>query len=158
MITDRNAIEEAMTGRFYLVGQTKDNVVLNIPGTDYRLHLRPLGVVTPSPQGRVRGVVRLPVWKVDKVTAGGAFIEPLLGRPRRVQGTVVSVVAGENALVVDVCGQPVVGDLPGRWDAAWFVVGSRVGLDVKEGATFDPVEGMAGELGRVGVEAVNLRV
>lgn len=124
--------------RLYFQGQRGEHVSLNIPGTRYELHLKPTAQVTPSPQGRVRGTVRCPVWKVDFVSAGGAYIEPLVGRPRRVQGTVIGKIEATNSLIVDVLGQPIVGDLPDRWNAADIAVGTRVGLDVYEGATFEP--------------------
>ena len=159
MTTDPHATENPTLARLYLKSQARGSLVLNIPGTDYQLHLRADEPVTASPQGRVRGVVRLPVWKVDTVTPGGAFIEPLLGRPRRVQGTVIGTLATGNSLIVEVCGQPLIGDLPARWNAASFIRGSRVGLDVKEGGTFEPAEGPAAlELGPSQPDPVNLRV
>ena len=125
--------------RLYLIGQTPEHVVLNIPGTNYQVKLRATGPVVPSPQGRVRGVIRLPVWKLDIVTAGGAFIEPVYGTPRRVQGNVIGTLPASNSVVVDICGQPIIGDLPARWSAADLVVGSRVGLDIPEGGRFEPL-------------------
>jgi hypothetical protein len=133
--------EQDPVATLYLKRQEKGHAVLNIPGTAYELHLVADEPLTPTPQGRVRGVVRLPVWKADVVTAGGAFIEPVFGRPRRVQGTVVQVLPASNSVVVDVCGQPIVGDLPARWDAAQFVIGTRVGLDLPKGGTFEPAQG-----------------
>lgn len=155
---ERGVMDELTVARLYLKGQTPDLVTLNIPGTHYELHLKPTEEVTPSPQGRVRGQVRLPVWKLDVVTAGGAFIEPVYGKPRRVQGSVTAVLPLTNSVVVDVCGQPIIGDLPSRWNAAELVIGSRVGLDIPEGGTFEPVQGaQAGELGRSCPDAINLQ-
>jgi hypothetical protein len=125
-------------GRFYLKRGTADLVVINLPGTQYELHLRPTGPAESSPQGRVRGIVRVPVWKLDTVTAGGAYIEPVYGRPRRVQGSVIGFEPGTNSVIVDICGKPIIGDLPPRWSAASVAPGSRVGLDVQEGGTFEP--------------------
>jgi hypothetical protein len=130
---------EAHVARLYLVKKEADRVWLQIAGTSYQIELATTGPVTPSPQGRVRGVVRCSVWKLDEVSAGGAFIEPLSGRPRRVQGMVTGIIAGSNSVIIDVAGQPIVGDLPPRWDAKDVKVGSRVGLDVKEGSTFEPM-------------------
>jgi hypothetical protein len=131
-------MNEAMTARLYFKSMHGEQVSLAIPGTKYELHLNPTGPVTPSPQGRVRGVVRCPVWKVDFVSAGGAYVEPLMGRPRRVQGVVVGRIETSNSVIVEVMGQPIVGDLPQRWNAADIAIGTRVGLDVHEGSTFEP--------------------
>jgi len=142
--------------RLYFKQQAGDLIVLNIPGTNYLLHLRPAGPVVPSPQGRVRGVVRLPVWKLDVVTAGGAFIEPVFGRPRRLQGKVVGVAPG-NGVVVEVFGQPIVGQLPPRWNAAELAIGTRVGLDVQDGGVFEPMDPQANrEPAPRGLTPVNL--
>lgn len=151
------AISDEIVARLYLVKQDGDQVELNIPGTKYRLALKAAGDVAASPQGRVRGVVRLPVWKLDEVTAGGAYIEPLYGKPRRVQGKVVATLPETNSVVVEVCDQPIVGDLPSRWNAADVVVGSRVGLDILVGGVFEPLSrAQQGELGAQTPEAVNL--
>ena len=151
------SIHDSSVARLYLTGQSADAVVLNIPGTGYQIHLRPTAPVEPTPQGRVRGVVRLPVWKLDVITAGGAFIEPIFGRPRRVQGTVIGAEPSGNAVIVDIFGQPFVGDLPPRWNAAELATGTRVGLDVKEGGTFEPQPAAANrEPDARGLTSVNL--
>lgn len=145
-------------GRFYLRRSSEGAVTLNIPGTGYEIDLRPTAPAIPSPQGRVRGVIRLPVWKLDLITAGGAFIEPIYGRPRRVQGNVIGRLSG-NRLIVDVYGQPIVGDLPDRWNAAELPIGSRVGLDVMEGGVFEPLPPAANrEPDAKGLTPVNLGI
>ncbi len=150
-------VQEQIVARMYLKKQESGRVVLGLPGTNYQLHLRATGEVAPTPQGRVRGVIRLPVWKLDDVTAGGAFIEPVYGTPRRVQGRVTAVMADRNAVVVEVCGQPIVGELPGRWNASQIPIGSRVGLDIPEGGVFDPLTPWhQRELGVSKPETVNL--
>ncbi|MBI1368622.1 MAG: hypothetical protein GC162_08190 [Planctomycetes bacterium] len=123
--------------RVYLVSRKDDQVVVSLPGTKYELHLRATAPVQPTPQGRLSGEIHCPVWKVDFVSAGGAFVEPVMGRPRRVQGTVVGSLPG-NKVVVDVVNQPIVATLPERWEAAKIAPGTRVGLDVPEGSTFEP--------------------
>lgn len=133
-------MDQQSVARVYLKSQSADRVVVQIPGTKYELYLKPVGPVTPTPQGRVRGVIRCPVWKVDFVSAGGAYIEPLVGPPRRVQGHVTGAIEGSNSIVIDVAGQPIVGDLPPRWLAADIAIGTKVGIDVPDGATFDAVD------------------
>ena len=152
MSMDVNAI-----ARVYYQGVNKDgDVIVELPGTNYQLHLKCDGGVTPSPQGRVRGVVRCSAWKLDEVSAGGAFIEPVYGRPRRVQGTVLGTIAETNSVVVDVAGQPIVADLPERWQVSELSAGQRVGLDVYDGAGFEPTDAVR-DGGAERFESVNLR-
>jgi hypothetical protein len=124
--------------RLYFQSRKDDKVVVQIPGSNYQLHLKATGSVEPTPQGRVRGVIRCSVWKVDFVSDGGAFIEPVYGRPRRVQGHVIGALETGNSIIVDVQNQPIVADLPERWQASQIAAGTKVGLDVYEGATFEP--------------------
>lgn len=137
-MTGTQTMDSTHIARLYLVKQEGDVVLLQIPGTSYQIELKATGPVKPSPQGRVSGVIRCPVFKLDIVSAGGAYIEPIQGRSRRVQGAVIGTLAGSNSVIVDVAGQPIVGDLPPRWSAAELTAGTRVGLDIKEGATFEP--------------------
>lgn len=124
--------------RLYVQSRKDDKVVVQIPGTNYQLHLKTTGPIEPTPQGRVRGVIHCPVWKVDFISAGGAFIDPVYGRPRRVQGHVIGALDTGNSIIVDVQNQPIVADLPERWQASDIAAGTKVGLDVYEGATFEP--------------------
>lgn len=131
-------MDEQSIARVYLLESTPEKVVVQIPSTNYQLHLHCPAEPEVSPQGRTRGVIRCRVWKVDLVSPGGAFIEPIYGRPRRVQGRVTEHVAGENALVVSVHGCPIVGHLSERWAASEIPIGTLVGLDCYEGASFEP--------------------
>lgn len=134
MPTDATAV-----ARLYLKEKTDQRVIVNIPGTQYELYLEPTAEVVPNRRGRVKGVIRCPVWKMDRVSAGGAFIEPVIGRPRRLQGQVIATIPETNSVVVELAEQPVVGDLPERYSVAEIAIGDRVGLDVYAGATFEPV-------------------
>ena len=130
---------EHTIARVYLVESTPDKVVVQIPGTSYQMHLLCPSDPEVSPQGRTRGVIRCNVWKVDLISPGGAFIEPVYGRPRRIQGRVTGHVEQINGLIVTVLGCPVVAHLPSdRWEASQIPEGTLVGLDVYEGASFDP--------------------
>lgn len=130
-------MDEQTIARVYLVKSTPEKVVVQIPGTSYQLHLHCPAEPEVSPQGRTRGIIGCRVWKVDLISPGGAFIEPIYGRPRRVQGRVMAHGEG-NALVVSVLGCPIVATLPERWIADEIPLGTLVGLDVYEGATFEP--------------------
>lgn len=104
--------------------------------TSYDLHLAPAGTVECETGKRILGVIRGEARRVDNVKTGGRYVEPVIGRPRRVQGTVVAIDASANTLVVD-AGVPVhlVLTAPGQ-KADKFAVGALVSCDVMEGATF----------------------
>ena len=137
-------MDERTIARVYLKQQTEGRVVIDLPGTSYQLHLSPTDVVTPSPQGRVRGVIRCKVWKMEYVSAGGAYIQPLWGRPGRVQGEVVATLPETNSVIIEIRQTPIVGDLPERWNAADIPIGARIGMDVYKGSTFEPAPQTAG--------------
>lgn len=136
-------MDSRTVARLYFESRKDDKVVVQLPGTNYQLHLKATGPVEPNPQGRVRGVIRCSVWKVDFVSAGGAYIEPVYGRPHRIQGRVIGALETGNSIIVEVHNQPIVAELPDRWQASEIAEGTRVGLDVYEGSTFEPVQQMA---------------
>lgn len=111
-------------------------VVFLVPNTRYELHLRPTSEIN-APQGRrLLGVIRAAARRIDAVGTGGQYVEPVVGRPRRVQGTVVRTEGG--ALVVD-AGVPVHLSLTdARQRPDQFEVGQMVSCDVLDGATFTP--------------------
>ncbi|GJQ30293.1 MAG: hypothetical protein HBSAPP03_21770 [Phycisphaerae bacterium] len=111
-------------------------LVLGIPNTSYELHLRPTaGVSTPIGK-RLLGVIRVEARRIDRPGTGGKFIEPVFGRPRRVQGTVIRIEQG--AVVVD-AGAPIhLVPLDPRQSPESFTPGELVSCDVMDGATFSP--------------------
>ena len=125
--------------RVYLQSKTAEQVVVRLPGSNYQLHLVPGGPIVATPQGRLTGTIRCPVWKVDEVSAGGSYIEPVIGRPRRVQGVVIGTEPATNSVVVEVASSPVVCQLPEEWDASRIPRGCRLGLDVRSGSRLEPV-------------------
>ncbi len=122
---------ETHHAKLRLIEKTDDYAVLAIPGSNYRLRLQADGLDDVEVGDRVRGEVRVKVWKLESVAPGGSFIAPVHGRPRRVQGVVRGALDG-NRLIVEVAGCPFVADLPERWQAGKFAPGSRVGLDLIE--------------------------
>lgn len=112
------------------------HLVFSVPNTNYELHLRPTaGVSTPIGK-RVLGVIRVEARRIDAAGTGGKFIEPVMGRPRRVQGTVLRI---ENGAVVVDAGVPIhLVPLDARQTPETFAVGTLVGCDVMDGATFTP--------------------
>ncbi len=121
-----------------LLGRDAGSVVLGLAGTNYQLHLAAPESIDAEVGKRTAGVIRGAVWKVDFVSKGGGYVEPLAGQPRRVQGRVIGALDGENAVVVEVCGCPFVGDLPDRWRANEIAAGTPIALDFADGATFTP--------------------
>jgi hypothetical protein len=119
----------------------KPYVRLGFANTQYDLHLVPAGTVECEAGKRILGTIRVEARRVDNVKTGGRYIEPVMGRPRRVQGTVVAVDAASNTVVVD-AGVPVHLALtaPGQ-RADKFVPGTLVGCDVMDGATFTQSRG-----------------
>jgi hypothetical protein len=126
----RGTVEEQGEGR----------IVLALPGTDYRLYLAVAGPVEPSPTGSIQGRIRARARRVDKTHGGrgGRYIEPVYGRPRRVQGRVIAVDAASNTITV-LAACPVDCQLtsPGQ-RAEQFTDGDFVTFDVEPGAGFTP--------------------
>ena len=110
-------------------------VKFSVPNTSYELHLRATGAIAAQPGKRLIGLVRAQARRIDITTTGGQFIEPVMGRPRRVQGTVIAVVNG--AVVVD-AGIPIhCTPTDSRQSADQFSPGQFVGFDVLDGASIE---------------------
>lgn len=125
-------------------------IVLALGGSNYQLHLRPTGAadaLAPRVSKKVNGVITVQARRVDIARTGGRFIEPLAGRPRRVQGTVLARDAASNTLTLNAAGAAAV-DGPSlplvlkltdpRQRADQFEIGCTVGCDVLDGGTFEP--------------------
>jgi hypothetical protein len=118
-------------------------VVLTVPNTDYRIHLRPFHDDLTPFEGRVGhaviGIIRVDAKRLDLCGAGGRYVEPVLGRPRRVQGMVRSVLKPENVVVLG-CANGLSIRLtptaPGQ-TAAQFNEGDFLTCGVLDGATFE---------------------
>ncbi|MBX9736420.1 MAG: hypothetical protein K2X32_05790 [Phycisphaerales bacterium] len=123
-------------------------IVFALNNSNYALHLRVPGGEESLRERlgkRLIGTIRCEARRVDECSTGGRFVEPVVGRPRKVQGAVLGHVAGENALVlsaagasmVDSVGLPVIVKLTdARQKAAQFAIGTLVTMDVMDGATF----------------------
>ena len=89
---------------------------------------------------RILGTIRVDARRVDRVDTGGKYVEPVYGRPRRVQGRVLLVNDSSRTLVVD-AGMPIhLHLLDDRQRPGDFAPGDLVSCDVRDGATFTPVE------------------
>jgi hypothetical protein len=122
----------------FVVDSVENGVVtLRVPGNNYRNSFAVTAEGGLAAGSRVRGQVLAPAWKVDRVETGGNYVEPLYGRPRRMQGTILSIDTAANTLTVQV-GYEATCVLPDRHRAADFAVGQRVGWDNIELPTFVP--------------------
>lgn len=116
-------------------------IVLRIPNTSYLLHVIPSGPLATPPGKGLIGVIRARARRVDVTGTGGRFIEPVEGRPRRVQGFVIGSDDGDRTITVD-AGVPLVCELTDdRQRPSDFIPGQFVGFDVMNGATFEPQSG-----------------
>jgi hypothetical protein len=112
------------------------HIVLEVPNTSYQLHLIPTGPISTPIGKRLIGTISVKARRLDVVGTGGQYIEPVLGRPRRVQGTVIG--AKNGAVIVD-AGVPVhATPTDPRQSADQFQPGQFVSFDAEPGATFTP--------------------
>jgi hypothetical protein len=107
-----------------------------VPNTSYELHLCPTTEIATANGKRLVGVIRVQARRIDVVGTGGQYVEPVFGRPRRVQGTVVRSEAG--AVVVDAGVTIHLTPTDARQSPENFQPGQLVSCDVLDGATFTP--------------------
>ncbi len=113
----------------FIVDAVEDGTItLKTPGNNYRTSFKVAGVSGLKAGDRVTGTIHAPAWKVDRVELGGNYVEPLFGRPRRMQGTILSVNTSTNELTV-LTAYEVVVKLPDRYQASQFAPGTRVAWD-----------------------------
>jgi len=128
-------------GRYIVDSAGEGVVTLRTPNNNYRTSFKlPQGAKAVGETGDVvYGKIHAPAWKAEAVSAGGNYVEPLYGRPRRMVGTVLAINQGTNELTVKTPYEVIV-KLPGKYRAQDFEVGSRVGWDNVEMPWFE-VEG-----------------
>ncbi|HMN41366.1 MAG TPA: hypothetical protein PKE29_11010 [Phycisphaerales bacterium] len=116
-------------------------IIMEFPNTNYQMHLV-AGENVPSIVGeRLIGTIRVESRRIDAVNTGGKYVEPVYGRPRRVQGRVVSWDDTSRTLVVD-AGMPIhLQMLDDRQNPSDFGAGTLVSCDVLDGASFTPAPG-----------------
>lgn len=109
--------------------------VISFPNTSYRVHLEPVGEITGKPGKTIVGIIRARAKRIDTCATGGRFIDPVFGRPRRVQGSIVAI---EGDAVVVNTGVPIhcVPTDP-RQEASDFEVGQFVSMGVEGGTSFE---------------------
>ena len=125
-----------------ILAERKDgSITLALPGTDYRLLLiadtAPGSAIANAELNKpIAGTIHARAKRVDITTTGGRFIEPVFGRPRRLQGRIIATDPGQNAITI-FCGAPVVCTLMPTQKAEQFEVGQLVGFDVEKGSHFE---------------------
>lgn len=122
--------------RGVLAEVSAERITIELPGTSYQLHLQ---VYQPprTPVGkRIIGTIRATAKRVDVVVTGGKYIEPVFGRPRRLQGQVIATDTAENTVTVDATVPFVCKLTAPNQKASGFKVGDFVAFDVTPGATF----------------------
>jgi len=127
-----------ITGR--LRELSEDKLVLDIPHTDYRLHLVPAGAIDAAIGEKITGRIFCRAKRVDPIRSGGRFIEPNFGRPRRAQGRITGGEPETNRLYVHCGGTPIIATLMPSQKASDFAIGQMVLFDVERGAGFEQVE------------------
>jgi hypothetical protein len=126
--------------RAVLESKSDELVALSIPGTSYRLHVKPTvpaSAIATEVGKRISGVLRGKAQRIHPAAAGGRFIEPVHGHPRIVQGSVTAIDAMSNRLLVTMV-VPVWLDLEAGQVATEFTVGQMVNMYVESGMTFTP--------------------
>lgn len=111
-------------------------ITLAIPGTDYRIRL--VTSAKPTEGRRVSGVITAQAKRIDKIRGGGAFLEPVEGRPRRAQGRVRAIDKSKQTVTVNTGAAPIVFKTNGMQKAEDFEIGEMVTLGVEPGAEFTP--------------------
>ena len=122
--------ERSYMAKFIVDSVENDVVTLRVPNMNYRNSFVLKGAELKAGEW-VQGKILASAWKVDRVELGGNYVEPLFGRPRRMQGTILAVDVGQNELTVQV-GYEVTVKLPTKYKAADYHVGDRVGWDNQE--------------------------
>lgn len=118
-------------------------IVLGLPGTAYRLRLRPtvpVEAITTSGGAvgkRIKGTIHAKALRMFKASGGGGgqFIEPLDGEPRIVAGRVIHVDQPNRRVLVDMAA-PVWMTLADGQATDMFVPGDMVNCYVQSGTLF----------------------
>lgn len=114
-----------------------DSIVLALLGTDYRLRLASQRPPAGALGQRIAGEIHAQARRVDIVRTGGRYIEPLMGRPRRVQGEIIAVDPHAQTVTVDAAA-PIICRLQSGQRTDQFKPGDFVSFDVLPGARFTP--------------------
>lgn len=126
----RGTLAEASDGR----------IVLAVPESEYRVHLNVEAPTAVEPGKRIRGLVRAQARRIDVVATGGRYLEPIFGRPRRIQGTILAVDAAADTVTIAAHDAlPIVCRTNEAQRAAQFKPGQFVACDLAPGTSFEPI-------------------
>lgn len=129
---------DASVAQGTLLETADDRIVLGLPHTDYQIHLLTASPPADGLNKRITGKIRARAMRVDIASSGGRFIEPVYGRPRRVQGRIIATDAAANTITV-AAACPVICELTADQQAQKLPVGAIATFDVQSGATFEPI-------------------
>ena len=94
---DQTLVHKTSTTHGQLLRRDDGHIVLGLPETEYQLHLR---VNPPLPAGthpHIAGTIHARAKRVDIVQTGGRYIDPVYGRPRRIQGAITACSRGTRS-------------------------------------------------------------
>jgi len=114
------------------------HIVFAIPNTSYEIALIPTAPITAPPGHRLVGAIRAASRRIDLVETGGRYIEPVFGKPRRLQGTVTGTDEGGRVLIVNATVPFLITPGDPRQSASMFPEGSLIALDLPDWPTFTP--------------------
>ena len=111
------------------------HIVFHPYNTNYQTHLIPVGEISTKPGKTITGTIYANAKRIDIISTGGRFVDPVFGRPRRVQGSIIAIDGGR---IVVSAGMPIhcQPTAPGQ-AAEDFEVGQFVGFSVEPGASFE---------------------
>ena len=140
MTASRN--EDPTLFRAKLVEKDAERVVVAIPATNYRLYLAVDSPLDAAVGQTVTGRIHARAGKIDLVRSGGRYIEPVFGRPRRLQGRILEIGPGPDQLTVN-CVAPFVCTVTTDQDPRAFQRDQLIHFDIGPNAIFEPIAGPA---------------
>jgi len=113
----------------------EDRVVLEIPGTNYLLHLNTYKPIETPLGKKITGTVRAQATRIDVSRTGGRYIEPVFGRPRRIQAVIRAIDPADRTVTINAT-IPIVCKTDVRQNPSLFSVGDFVTCGIHAGASF----------------------
>ena len=111
-------------------------IVLGVHGTDYRVQLVVSAPIQKAVGDHVSGTIHATAKRVDAIPTGGRFIDPVYGRPRRLQGRVFSLDPVKNVISI-YAGLPFHCTMMAEQKTSQFELGQMVAFDIERGARFE---------------------
>jgi hypothetical protein len=111
-------------------------IVLSVPGTDYRVHLQVAAPLAAKIGDHISGTIYGSAKRIDIVPTGGRFIDPVYGRPRRLQGRITALDPVKNTISV-YAGLPFHCTIMAPQKTSGFELGQMVSFDIERGARFE---------------------